>query len=238
MCKYIKPILLFINMVFFTDCFAQAIYDPSAAKKYDSVYKKLPYRIQKALFQSEKDTSFDHGLAILTEDKIDTLNKSELRQDNLPQIVLSDIDPKTHKELKPKSPKSGDDKQYLYVDCVGSLFKDTLVIQISDLFFGHAVMHRVLKNSITTAYAEYIKYDTVFKINRTDSLTNLLSIPAETVKFYLSDTAFEMGEIIYGNAEIITNTYFEKDTWEENAFYKLRRRMKYYFKFEVKKFSL
>jgi hypothetical protein len=52
---------------------------------------------------------------------------------------------------------------------------------------------------------------------------------------FLKLTAFKIGEIIYGNAEIITNTYFEKDTWEENRFYKLRCRLKYYFKFQIEK---
>jgi hypothetical protein len=233
--KYIKAILVFINMVFFTDCIAQTIYDPNATKKYDSVYKRLPSRIKETLAQSGGDTSYNHGLAILTEDKTDTLNKSEIGQGNSSEIELIAIDPKNHKRIKSKSPKGNNDKGYPYVNCRGSLSADTLVIQIGDLFFGHAVIHRVLKNNISTFYAEYLKLDKVFKINSTDSLTNLLSIPAETIKFYLCDTAFKIGKTIYGNAEIITNTYFQKDTWEENGFYKLRRRMRYYFKFQIEK---
>ena len=233
--KYIKAILVLINMTFFTESFAQTIYDPNAAKKYDSVYKKLPSRTQETLAQSGEDTSYSHGLAILTEDKTDTLNKNEIGQDNSSKIELIAIDPKTHKEIKSKPPKGNTDKGYPSVNCYGSLSADTLVIQIGDLFFGHAVMHRVLKKDISTFYGVHIRHEKIFRIKSTDSLTNLLSVPSEAIKFYLSDTAFKIGETIYGNAEIITNTYFQKDTWEENRFYKLRCSMKYYFKFQIEK---
>jgi hypothetical protein len=235
MYKSIKPILFLINTIIFTNCFAQVIYDPNAAKKYDNIYKKLPSRIQKELRKSDKSTYFNQGLAILTEDKTDTINKNELGQRKLSTLILTDINPKTGKEIKSKPQKVNNDKEYLFIYCGGGLFADTLVIQIGELFFGNTIMHYILKSNVSTFYAVYIKYDTVFKNNSTDSLTNLLSIPTETVKFYLSDTTFKIGETIYGNAEIITNTYFEKDTWEENWFYKLRRRMKYYFRFQVKK---
>jgi hypothetical protein len=80
--EYIKAILVFIYIVSGIDCLAQTIYDPNTAKKYDSVYKKLPAHIQETLPQSGEDTSYNHGLAILTEDKTDTLNKNDFGQGN------------------------------------------------------------------------------------------------------------------------------------------------------------
>jgi hypothetical protein len=59
-----------------------------------------------------------------------------------------------------------------------------------------------------------------------------LTIPAETIKFILSDDKFATDKTIFGYVEIVTNLYYEDAYFFKNGYIKKRLRYKYYFKFK------
>ena len=109
------------------------------------------------------------------------------------------------------------------------------VLLVSGLFLDQAVMHLVSKGKVSISYFEHYTDDFILKENINDSLTNSLSIPTKIFGFALSDSIYKVDKVIYGSAEIITNSYYQKDIWEDNHFYKLRWKLKYYFKFRLTK---
>jgi len=222
-----KTLLALILVLTFSNTFGQIVYDKEVYDQYVKLYKKLPRQLQIELDNKSEDTSNENGLAIFTEFKCDTLNKIDQKKTSLSQITL--IDPKTNRPVK-SNPKAD---KYPTLFCRGTIQNDTLGIQISGLFLDQAIMHFINKDRVRIFYFEHYKDDSLLKENINDSLTNNLNVSTKILRFVLSDSAYKAGKTIYGSAEIITNNYFLKDTWEDNHFYKLRWRLKYYFKCKV-----
>ena len=224
-----KTLLVTILILTFSNTFGQIVYDKDVQNQYFRLYKKLPRGLQIEFDKKSKDPSNEDELAIFTEYKCDTLNNIEQKETSLSQIIL--IDPKTNRPVK-SNPKT---EKYPMLFCRGTIQNDTLGIQISGLFLDQAIIHFINKDRITIFYFEHYKNDSLLKENINDSLTNNINVSTKILRFVLSDSAYKVGNTIYGSAEIITNNYFLKDTWEDNHFYKLRWRLKYYFKCRVTK---
>jgi len=221
-----------ISSFILCDSFAQAFYVPKAKKIFDSLYKTLPASFKK---NQLKVKDYDNGLAMFMDYKIDTLNIDDLPGTYHNDIVLREISQKIARDGGPRRPASKNDDEILMVPCYAGFFNDTLVIQVGMLFFGEQIVHVITKKNLSTFYDVYRKYDSVFTLNESDLLSDRLDMPVEKIKFSLSDTSAKPGEIIYGNAELVTKVYYEKDESDENNFLKLRGRFKYYFKVTIQK---
>ncbi len=223
-----KTFATLILALMVSNSFGQTTYDKTVTTQFVNLYKKLPKHIRNEIDQIGNDSSREEGLAIFTEFKCDTLNKVEHKA-HLPEIIL--IDPKTDKPYKSGTKKG----KYPTLFCYGTLRNDSLVIQISGLFPDQVIMHFVRQKELSILYFEYYKNDYILKGNINDSLTNSLSVPVKISRFVLSDPAYKAGDIIYGSGDIITNSYFQKDSRSDNHFYKLRWHLKYYFKCKIVK---
>jgi len=196
--------------------------------QYENLYKKLSLHFRTEFDKNNQDSLAEDGLAIFTEFECDTLNKTEQKKSNLPEIELIDV--KTNKPVK-----SDSKKKYPKLFCYGMLRNDTLGIQINGLFLDQGIMHFVTSKRVSISYLEHHKHEYILKKNVNDSLSSSLIVPVKISRFVLSNPDYKTGDIIYGSGEIITNSYFLKDGWNENHFYKLRWRLKYYFKCRIAK---
>ena len=225
-----KILIAIFALIANTGIYSQVMYDHKIVKQYDSLYKKLPSRVKKEFSPYKKNTTNDNGFAFVTLENTDTLNIDENTKSNSVDVVFIGLDPKTGKPLRPKQKKSKDEITFSINFCYGRLSNDTLFIQVGEPFFGQTILHLIVRNKVETRYNEYMKRDTILKANMADTLTNNLTIPVNTVSLILSDSNFYAGKIIYGAVEIITRPYYKKDVWEENKYFELRQRIKYYFK--------
>jgi len=167
--------------------------------------------------------------------KIDTLNEDDLPGSYHTERVLSELRQKNAMNGIPRRPSSKSDDEILTVPCYAGFFHDTLVIQVGMLSVGEQIVHIITKKHLSTYYDVYRKYDSLFTLNETDPLSDGLDMPVEKIKFSLSDTLTKPGDIVYGNAELITKIYYQKDESDENIFLKLRGRFKYYFRVTIQK---
>ena len=229
MVKFLKTCLASLFVLSFSTSFCQPVIDQAVINRYDSIYRRLPKQLRKA-FGSHFENM---GPALVIEDHTDTLNKNGLRPMPESKIEVIDLDLKTGKPIKHKKRKIKKEIDYNVSWCAGVFDHDTLFIQIGDPFSGQMVSHLISKNTVLTEYAEFAKYDTVYKTTESDTLKNYLRIPSQTLGFRLSDDRFIVGKIIYGSAEVLSDPYYKLDTWEGNTFYHLQHRMKYYFKFRI-----
>jgi hypothetical protein len=225
-----RIVIAICALVVCTDVFGQVIYDRNIVKQYDSLYKKFPSRTRKTFADYRNNKISNHGLAFITLVETDTLNVDDQDKVNSPEVILIDLDPKTGKPLKSRRKKFKKKEPFSINFCYGSLSNDTLIIQIGEPFWGQTILHLIAKNKVLTQYNEYIKRDTIFKATLFDTLTDNLTIPANTIRFSLNDSNFYSGKTVYGSVEVITNPYFKKDVWEENQYFELQQRFKYYFR--------
>jgi hypothetical protein len=211
----IRITLVLISTFFFADSYSQVIIDPAISKKYNSAIKKRSKEIQKNGKQADNLQDYSEGVVIFTSYQADTLNRFELKQIQGSDVVLIDIDPKTGKPIKSKRKQS------------------TEVIEIGYPFASQNITHSIFNRHVTTVYKEHYKYDSLVKVNASDSFTNEITLNGENISFTLSDSSLSTGKFIYGYAEIIMEPYYLKDSWVENQFFILRWKLKYYFKFRV-----
>jgi hypothetical protein len=224
-----KTLLTVILILTLSNAIGQTVYDLAVFAHYENLYKKLTLHFRTEFDKISQDTMAEEGLAIFTQFECDTLNKTDQKKSQLPEIELIDV--KTNKPVKSDSKK----EKYPTLFCYGMLRNDTLGIQISGLFLDQGIMHYVTAKHLSISYLEHHKHEYILKINASDSLSSSLIVPVKISKFVLSNPDYKIGDIIYGSGEIITKSYFIKDGWNENHFYKMRWRLKYYFKCRITK---
>ena len=204
-------ITLFFIFIF-THTYAQVTFDKTVEQQYQNAYNKLPTWLQEKAVEAYKDTSFQGGIVVLTEYKIDTLNKDELANGY--------------------SYKNDEEKQYNLSFCGGQINSDTLIIGVGTQFFSQSIQHKIFKNLATTIFNEYRDNGTPFRTELTNDKTNDLTIPAETIRIVLSADKFTTGETVFGYAEITTKAFYEDAELFKNGYIKKRLHYKYFFKFK------
>jgi hypothetical protein len=204
--------------------------DPNAKNKFDSVFLKLPGKQRHQLESDDDVKSYKTGLSLFSQYVSDTLNK-KVDSTKYVEVQLEEKDRATGKWKKVRAAENeGEEQPVLF--CVGHLQKDSLIIQIAGLFPDEVIFNVIAKNFATTYYASQLK-DYVYKIEPKDSLSKSLFIPATISSFNISDTSFEVGKLIYGNAKIKTATFYKKDGWYDDKFDKIQMSFTYYFSFKV-----
>lgn len=217
MCHFMRNLIPLFFIFIFTHTYAQVTFDKTVEQQYQNAYNKLPKWLQEKAVEAYKDTSFHGGIVVLTEYKIDTLNKDELTNSY------------NHK----------DDKENCYdlSFCGGQINSDTLIIGVGTQFFSQSIQHKFFKNIVTTIFNEYRDNDTPFRTELTNGKTNDLTIPVETTRFILNVDKFTRDETIFGYAEITTKAFYEDADIFKNGYIKKRLHYKYFFKFSLSNIS-
>ncbi|WP_301929416.1 hypothetical protein [Ferruginibacter sp.] len=210
-----RNLITLFSIFIFTHSYAQVTFDKTVEQQYQDAYNKLPAWLQQKAIEAYKDTSFHGGLVVLTEHKIDTLNKDEVANSY--------------------SYKNDEEKQYDLSFCGGQINSDTLTIGVGTQFFSQSIQHKIFKNLATTIFNEYRDNGTPFRTELTNDKTNDLTIPAETIRIVLSADKFTTDETIFGYAEITTKAFYEDADSFKNGYIKKRLHYKYFFKFKPTK---
>jgi hypothetical protein len=223
-----------ITVMLITVCplhsFEQVSFGPKVRAQTEKEFRKLPLEMQREFADTTTKYPHPEGVSIFTEFTLDTLNKDP-KALPLPKIVL--LDPRTNEPVKAHV---NEDKHFA-LDCYAELGNDTLFIQMSTLW-GDQVFAIQIHNKIAKAYyQEQSVSGAIYKLHMSDALTTSLVIPGKTCKLTLSDSIYKVGHPIFGRTEIITDSYFKKDDWEDGHFYHLRWRIKCYFKIRLSDFE-
>jgi len=200
---------------FFTGSYAQVIYDKAVEQQYQQSYDSLPIELKEKAKEAIADTSFRGGIVVLTNYQIDTLNKNELTMD-----ISSSHNTK---------------KDYYLSFCMGLIKSDTLFIELGTQFSSQSIQHVIFKNSVITNHNQFRDNESIFRADSAAKKTNDLTIPAEAIKFVLSDSSFSKDKAIYGYAEIVTKSYFQDSDGFRNGYILKQLRYKYYFEFKPTK---
>lgn len=154
--------------------------------------------------------------AVLTTHQVDTLNKNEFEEGT----------------YKTKFNK------WQVMFCESTLNSGSLIIivypgvaQNSSLY----ITHLIVGSKVQSEYHEWHDYDTTFRTNLQQEKSNTLTLPITLNKCILSDTNFLVGKIIYGFADILTNTYYQDTENFKTGYIAQRLHFRYYFKLTVKK---
>lgn len=108
-----------------------------------------------------------------------------------------------------------------------------LSISIGQIFGNQFIEHKVCNRKISSEFRENYKDDDLVKLKRDDSPTNKLLIPLEIAEVKLSKTAnFKAGELIYGKAKVVTQSYYLKEVGTK--FDCIKREYEYYFKCKIR----
>ncbi|RWZ85508.1 MAG: hypothetical protein EO766_16705 [Hydrotalea sp. AMD] len=228
-----KQLYFIIFLLSFDICSAQVTFDKKVKEQYDAILDKCDNDVKKKAAKMETLDDYSGSYVFYTVFKIDTLNKSSLKINNYSDVSITNLDGSKIISKKTSFP-------FVDIDFCGVNFisKDSLSIQIGYPFSSKSISHSLYKNSISTKLNLYYKYDTILKSKLTDKkFVNNLDVKANTLHFTLSDSIFFENKYIYGFADIESEDFYIKDSYQENQILHLRYRMKYFFKFRKTKNS-
>lgn len=229
MCNTMKTLLFLLAfLIICSNVNAQVVKDASVKDSFTTVFHRLDKVTQAKLLKLEQEGQ-PAGMVILSQYESDTLNKATLKKLDFEGITLTPIDPETNQPIKQEPKSEVQENPYTVIFCGSILLNDTLSMDLGAPFASQSLKHIVYKGSVRTTYNEYLKYDSILKAGIQLPHTNDLTIDVKTVQFKVNDTAFNSGKTIYGIAEVVTEPYYKRNMWEENEFYKIQWRMKYYF---------
>ncbi len=228
---FVKMFILILALLGFNFSYSQIVVDTSLKAKYDSIMKLCDKGIQKKSEQMDKMEDYSGGYVLFIKSATDTLNKKIFKK-QFRDVVISDLDGNVStREQK----EAIEDLAFCGLEF---LEDDTLKISIGFPFDSKSISHLIIKNKVKTEVNIYYKNNSILKKEiKSKKLTNNLFIKGNALAFSLSDTKFANNKIIYGFAEINSDEFYCKDFYNEDQFLQLRYKMKYYFKFKVKKDS-
>jgi hypothetical protein len=222
-------ILSIVISVIATDIFSQISLDKSLPEKYQLAFDRLPSQIKLIVSSLKKDSFGIKGyFAIIDNYKFDTLNIMQLKQKFEPVKYYSTDD--EGNEYLDSTNEYNIARNYPFFICIPQLQGDILILDLGLFFSKTTIHHEIYNNLVISQIEEYDKYDSIFKSNLTDPLTNKLKVQAKTNKFALSDISFAPGKLVYGSAEITSDVYYKLENGE---FLKLQKSYKYYLKFII-----
>ena len=225
--KYIIVILIFLSPT--NRSSAQISIDPSLPEKYIAERNKFPEVLLEFFNKSEKGDQTSQ-IAIFSLFEIDTLNLNELVFNDLSNIEILGIYEESEEEKSFREFEQSN-RDYMLVNAIKSI--DTLQISLGQIFGNEFIDHFIIGNSVTSSFREYYKEDNILKLRNEDTLTNSLDIPVIVGKFVLSTNDFSIKDMIYGYCEMETAPYYRSEDMVNETFLKLKRKFKYYFKFNI-----
>jgi hypothetical protein len=221
--------LLFL-MIVSLDTFAQVKVDKSVVTRYKTLFKKMDSSYQQKVTQLENDEPFI-GISIFTTYQTDTLNRQDvINYGN--DITIEDVIP----NLDNIKESVIDENIYTPVFSRAELIKDTLYLSIGGPLSPN-IKHKIHLRQVISQYDESYKYDSVLRLDLTDTKVSKLSIPIKTKKFLISTSSYNAGQVIYGQVEFETVPYYFETLGFKNNYIKKRLRCVYFFKVRVKKNS-
>lgn len=205
-------ILLLFLLLILTNCAnAQLTITTKVIDDYNAAFKKS--NAQPELLKRINEVS--SGLSIFTLDKIDTLNKKDIKPEYL------DL-----------HPVKSEDATYSVFPFRAVLLNDSLII--SSGIFGGSEIIAINKNKMTATYNDRRKYDPVFRLKLSDKKSEFLAAPMQTLRINLSASEYKVGTILYGEVDYTTVPFYEDDSFFASGYIKKQIRLKYVFKTVIK----
>jgi hypothetical protein len=166
----------------------------------------------------------------LKTNKVDSIR----RRKNDPDFYFSD--PETGKPIRPEKPKkykySDGINTYMPIPMFSELKKDSLRFAFP-MPFEPTLEHIVTLNSVTAFYHDRSEDDSLLRIDFSQPLSEFIRLPMKQLHFALSNTNFVEGNIIYGEAEMMTPVFYKKDPAFKSGYLKKQLHYKYVFQVKV-----
>ena len=192
--------------------FAQVIVDTGISKVYYNAVKKMAYENNILKIPKTSDTQLYHSTVIFTMFNIDTLNK----KDTLNKMNINVDDSGINQDVLVNK----GEKNLFSLPCSIFLGNDTLDIVIAR--FKSIWFHEVTKQKAAIYYSEGIK-------NTNERASPTIKI----LEFKISTQNYQVGQIIYGEAEITTGTFSNRDENFKEKYIDKQLHCKYVFKIIV-----
>lgn len=219
-----KILILSIFLLIANTAISQVTVAPTIATHYSNAIKKLPANIQKMVL-SKRGDNFLGYLALLPLYKIDTLNKKD--KIVYTGFTVQDIDSLTGKVIPDTA--HTDENEVNILPCIARLKKDTLILIIGGPMYPR-ILTKLIKGKVTGSYEEYMKRDTIYRLNLSQQKTSSLSVPSTVSGFKLSTLEFKTGQTIYGEMNFNTVPYYTDNGYFKTGYIKTRLLFKVVFK--------
>lgn len=206
-----RTLLLLFLLILTNYANAQLIITTKVIDDYNAALEKT--KPQPDLIKRINEVS--SGLVMFTHDKIDTLNKKDIKPEYL------DLHPVT-----------GEDATYSVFPFRAVLLNDSLIIS-SGIFWGSEII-AINKNKVTATYNDRRKYDPVFRLKLSDKKSEFLAAPMQTLRIKLSTSEFKVGTILYGEVDYTTVPFYEDNSFFISGYINKQISLKYVFKTVIK----
>ncbi|HMU46882.1 MAG TPA: hypothetical protein PKC72_10965 [Chitinophagaceae bacterium] len=201
-----KTLLLIIILFFGHTAFGQFQIDPKVRQEFDSLFNQQPKDIQKKRYIK----GFDDGFALLLTFKEDTLNIKDFTHivlDSSIKIVAINED---GNEL-PDTPRDTT-KYNQWLSCQAIFQKDTLGIgSFFGLFSGLGFSVKIIGDKTIGDFFEYVRRDSIYRHKLTDTKSSEIQVKARTENVVLSSMPKKLGDIFYGKATLVTESFYRDD---------------------------
>ncbi len=235
------------------------IINPAVKTKYELAVKMVPKKYNVVLNKSgagwdkrTKEYNERVGIGMFTIYETDTLNRNELIT-RMGKVVITDVDDRVVNTKKIESKPNGDlyyveektgnpvrvkpsadsrnteSNTYIPLFISSILQSDSLHINLPWIF-EPAIESILTPHSVVAVYKEYLKYDSVFRINLNEAKQSLIRVPINIVSFTISDTSFRKDINMYGEAEMRTLPYYVDDMNFTSGYLKKQMHLKFVFK--------
>lgn len=219
-----KTLLLITTLLLAHTTFGQFQIDPKVRYEFDSLFNKQPKDIQKKRYIK----GFDDGFALLLSFKEDTLNIHDFNPivlDSSIKIVSIDED---GNELH--DPPKDTTKYNQWLSCQAIFQKDTLGIgTFFGLFSGLGFSVKIVGNKTIGDFFEYVRRDSIYRYNLTDTKSSEVQVKAQTENVVLSSMPKKLGETFYGKATLVTDSFYRDDDEFKNGYIHKRYVISYLF---------
>lgn len=205
-----KTLLLFFVMILANCANAQLIITTKVIDDYEAAFKKS--NAQPELLKRINEVS--SGLAMFTIDKVDTLNKKDIKSEYINLHAVK-----------------SEDATYSVFPFRVNLINDSLVMS-SGIFWGSEII-AIHKNKVTATYNDRRK-SPVFRLKLSDKKNEFLVAPMQTLSIKLSTSEFKVGTILYGEVNYTTVPFYEDDSFFASGFIEKQIHIKYVFKTVIK----
>lgn len=208
-----KTLLLITALFFGHIASGQYSIDPKVQHEFDSLFRKQPKDIQKKRYIK----GLDDGFALLLEFKEDTLNIKEFTPPILDtSIKIVAIDEEGNK--LPDPPKDTT-KYNQWLSCQATFLKDTLGIgSFFGMFSGLGFSVKIVGDKTIGEFFEYVRTDSIYRKNLTDLKSSEIQVKALTENVILSSIPKKLGDIFYGKATLVTESFYRDDDEFKNGY--------------------
>jgi len=201
-----KTLLLIITLLLAHTTFGQFQIDPKVRLEFDSLFNQQPKDIQEKRYIK----GFDDGFALLLSFKEDTLNINDFT----PLVLDSSIKIVSIDEFGNELPDPPRDttKYNQWLSSQAIFQKDTLSIStFFGLFSGLGFSVIIVGDKTIGDFFEYVRRDRIYRYKLTDAKSSEIKVKAQTQNLVLSSIPKKLGDVFYGKATLVTESFYRDD---------------------------